>query len=327
MSALEEAERFKGSKDRRQKAFHSLINPLSFGYRLFPRIWGGDRFRDVFRRDTTGLIGESWEVHGCLEVRSGEFQGRTLDTLVSEFGTRLLGEKGAGWSRFPLLIKWLDCRDWLSVQVHPDDQHARELVGSEMVSGKSEAWYVAHCEPDAMVLHGLRDGVKVLAVEALDESSKILEMMNCVKPKVGDLILTEAGTPHALGPGLLVYEIQQASDLTYRFYDWGRDRPVHPKEFCYSLKESSARATVIENHRVDCPHFNVLLKKGEQDIEVSKESFVIIGAVEGSWRLSGPFGDCPLVFGESLLLASGMGQVLASPEGDGPDSLIQVRLG
>jgi mannose-6-phosphate isomerase len=183
------------------------------------RVWGGQR---LHRADPP--IGEEWVAYGPTRVASGPQSGRTLDELVSRAGSDLLGTAVAAryGARFPILVKLLDCADWLSVQVHPNDAQAREMVGPGEF-GKTEAWFFVETSPDARILAGVKPGVGPAEVAEAIRNGTVLEVIGEVPVRAGEAILIPAGTLHALGPGLLVYEIQQASDTTYRVYDW--DRP------------------------------------------------------------------------------------------------------
>lgn len=294
-----------------------LDHPLSLTPLAAERVWGGRRIADLFGRDLPeGPIGESWEIHGDLPVVAGPFQGRTLDSLVSEFGAELLGQRGDPSRSFPLLTKWLDCKDWLSVQVHPDDRLAMSLTGSSAQRGKSEAWYVVCRDEDATLIHGLREGVDAKQVAGVEDAS-LLEMVRQLSPQPGELLFTGAGTIHALGPGFLIYEIQQSSDLTYRLYDWGRDRPVHPMESSRCLLEAVSPPCTQDATGLQCPYFEIEVLEGPQSLHLSGESFAILAAVEGSWRLGGSFGELRLELGDTILLPAHLGEVRLRPVGGG----------
>lgn len=181
------------------------------------RTWGGHR---LGARD--GTIGESWIVWENDKIVDGPHAGRTLADLTRELGPGLVGAEFAG-SDFPLLIKLLDTREWLSVQVHPGDEHARELEGETFV-GKTEAWHVLDADPEARIIAGLRAGSDRDALERALGSGSILDLAVYHDVARADTIYVPAGLIHALGPGLLVYEVQQSSDITYRVFDW--DRPA-----------------------------------------------------------------------------------------------------
>ncbi len=184
------------------------------------RVWGGQRLKPA-----DPPIGEAWIAYGPSVVASGRNAGRTIDELIALDARSLLGTEAAAryGTRFPLLIKFLDCRDWLSVQVHPNDKQARRLVGPNEF-GKTEAWYFLEAEPDARILAGVKAGTSATTLATAIRDGRIVEVAETVPIHAGEALLIPAGTLHALGPGLLLYEIQQASDTTYRAYDW--DRPM-----------------------------------------------------------------------------------------------------
>jgi mannose-6-phosphate isomerase len=189
------------------------------------RVWGGKRLRAA-----NPPVGEAWIAYGSSRVGAGLLAGRTLDELSAEDGPAVLGRAVSErfGTRFPLLIKLLDTADWLSVQVHPDDEQAERMVGPGEF-GKTEAWYFLAAEPDARIIAGVKPGVGPADLADAIREGRILEVAGSVDVAVGKALLIPAGTLHALGPGILVYEIQQASDTTYRVYDWDRPGSVGRK--------------------------------------------------------------------------------------------------
>lgn len=297
-------------------------HPLVLTPKPEARVWGGRRIAELFGRQLPpGPIGESWEIHGDLTVARGLLAGRTLDSLVAEYGVGLLGRRGEGESSFPLLTKWLDCKDWLSVQVHPDDRLARELTGSADARGKSEAWYVAAADPDARLIHGWKTGTPADS-DGLD-SERILQLVEQSSPPPGSLLFTGAGTVHALGPGFLIYEAQQSSDLTYRLYDWGRDRPVHPHESWRCVSEVSSMTVRQDQSGLSCRYFEIETLEGSGELDLRGESFAIVAAVQGAWRLEGEFEGMNLAYGDTVLLPAHLGAVRLS--GDG--RMLKISLG
>ena len=300
-----------------------LDRPILLAPKPEQRVWGGRRLAELFGRDLPeGMFGESWEVHGDLLAKDQPLAGRTLDSLVAEYGTELLGRRGNPAESFPLLTKWLDCKDWLSVQVHPDDALAQELTGSSAQRGKTEAWYVAETDPEASLIHGLRPGVTLADLQQA-EGQEILELLNRASPGPGTLLFTGAGTVHALGPGFLIYEVQQSSDLTYRLYDWGRDRPIHPAESLRCLTETPSTPFVQEGQRLRCRYFEIEIVECARDIELDGESFAIVAAVQGAWQLQGEFDPIALAYGDSALLPAHLGAVKLS----GTGRLLKIGLG
>lgn len=212
--------------------------PLSFQPVLKPYAWGGRNLESRLRRPLPpGRVAESWEVsahpNGPTPVRDGAYRGRTLPELLERLGPALVGERNRlalERRRFPLLIKLLDAHRWLSVQVHPDDRYG---LAHHHDQGKTEMWVVLHAEPEAELILGLRRGVDRERFAAAAAAGTLAPLLHRVRARAGDVFFVPPGTVHALGPGLLLAEIQQSSDLTFRLYDWDRndsDRPLHLEE-------------------------------------------------------------------------------------------------
>ncbi|MGB8646753.1 MAG: type I phosphomannose isomerase catalytic subunit [Anaerolineae bacterium] len=180
-------------------------------------VWGGQRLRPGM------LTAEAWIIYDGDRVANGPLAGRTLAEIAAEHGAALLGEAVIARSggHFPLLIKLLDCAQWLSLQVHPNDRQAVELEGPGHF-GKTEAWHVLDAAPKAQLIAGLKPGATREAVAAALRGGAILDWAQYRDVHTGDTLLIDAGTIHAIGPGLMIYEVQQASDLTYRVFDWNR---------------------------------------------------------------------------------------------------------
>jgi mannose-6-phosphate isomerase len=228
-----------GGRQFTRLGYKCAVRPLPL-LRLEPshheRVWGGRRFSTHDR-----TIGEVWVVWHENRVADGPFGGRTLAELTAELGARLVGRRT---DRFPLLVKLLDTSEWLSVQVHPDDDQARRLEGDGQV-GKTEAWHVLDAAPGARVIPGLRPGADRGALTAALRAGSLLELVDYCPAAPGDTFFIRAGTVHALGPDLLMYEVQQSSDLTYRVWDWDRpaaaNRPLHVEQ-TLAVADPAARA-------------------------------------------------------------------------------------
>lgn len=198
------------------------LYPLLLQPALHVKVWGGRKLADVLHKTlpTDEPYGESWELHDSVTVANGPLAGHTVADLVALYGDRLIGAGGDSAHGFPLLAKFLDARDWLSVQVHPNDAQARAY--GDGPRGKTEAWYVIEAEPGASLVIGVQPGMTREAIASAITGSQLEDSLVHAQVQAGDVLFIEAGTIHALGPGLLIYEIQQSSDITYRFYDWGR---------------------------------------------------------------------------------------------------------
>ncbi len=305
------------------------VRPIRLIPEVHSRVWGGDLLARRFARcpHSGDPIGESWEVHGDLLVARGPDQGLTLDALARREGEALLGRRCPPGPTFPLLVKWLDCRDWLSVQVHPDDAVARSLTGDPTARGKTECWYVAEAEEGAEVIHGLAAGVSV------DDLARARgrEVLSCLQRQVvhaDQILYTPAGTVHALGPGLLLLEIQQSSDLTYRLYDWGRigldgsPRALHLPEAVRSLRDSRPEPlwrlplAGVGQPRLACLHFALETLTGSATWSPAGLSLEILAVVRGEGRLEADGQAERLQPGDVLLVPASAREVhLDLPDG------------
>ncbi len=213
----------------------SILYPLRFRPIFRRYLWGGRRLESLGKQLGEGTdYAESWEIVDRAAdqsvVAAGPLAGQTLSQLLRTHGAALLG-RHAGLARFPLLMKFLDAHDRLSIQVHPDDEQAALLTPPDL--GKTEAWVILAADPGSHLYAGLRPGVTRQSLARDLETNACAECVERIEPAAGDCFFLPAGVVHALGPGLLVAEIQQASDTTYRLHDWdrlgpdGRPRPLH----------------------------------------------------------------------------------------------------
>ena len=195
-------------------------------------IWGGTRLSKEFDMVSfTDRQAEAW-VLSCHEaghsiVENGEDKGRTLAEVIAEKGKECLGTNCEKFSFFPILIKLIDARDNLSVQVHPDDDYAMRVEGEY---GKTEAWYIMDCDEGAEIIYGFKKDITKEEFRKSIEENTLLEYVNRVKVKKGDIFFIEAGTLHAICKGILLAEVQQNSNTTYRVYDYGRLQDGKPRE-------------------------------------------------------------------------------------------------
>jgi mannose-6-phosphate isomerase len=198
------------------------LDPLLLEPALHVKVWGGRKLETMLHKTlpTNQPYGESWEMHDTATVAEGPFKGRTLGDLLAEYSHDLIGPHNDPAEGFPLLVKVLDASDWLSVQLHPDNEQARLLEGEPR--GKTEAWYVLAADSDARLVIGVKPGTKQAQMAQAIRDNTLESLLVYAQVAPGDVLFVRAGTIHALGAGLLVYEIQQSSDTTYRLYDWGR---------------------------------------------------------------------------------------------------------
>ena len=296
-------------------AHQSSLYPLQFEPVLKRYPWGGRMIGRVLGRSIpTGPVAESWEISahpdGSTPVANGRFAGLGLDRLTSELGESLLGTRNRDSlrrRRFPLLIKILDAREWLSVQVHPSDTHA---LGRHGDLGKTEMWVVLAAEPGAEVLLGFRRGVDADSFAGAIHSGSATDMLQRVPARVGDVFFVPPGTAHAIGPGLLLVEIQQSSNITYRVFDWNR-RPARPLHVDDAFEVLNFDAVDLAPARPEelstqprterlatCSMFETLrlsLEAGEEiDGELGGASFEIWGSLAGSTILESGTGSATL---------------------------------
>jgi mannose-6-phosphate isomerase len=203
------------------------------------RVWGGSGFASHLKRELPEgkVIGESWEIVDRPEAQSTTDEGKTIRELISADPEGIMGKGWPADKPFPILVKWLDCQEKLSLQVHPPASVAPELKGEP----KTENWYIAHAEPHATLMAGLKKGVTRKDFEAGLQDNKLEPLVHTMNVTTGESIFIPSGRIHAIGGGNLILEIQQNSDTTYRVYDWGRvgldgtPRELHIKE---SLKST-----------------------------------------------------------------------------------------
>ncbi len=202
------------------------MNPICFTPHLVPKVWGGRKLHTTLGKDLPddSAYGESWDVshhasHHSV-VRDGELAGKTLHDLMSSHRQDLLGRHAKAHDVFPWLIKFLDCNDWLSVQVHPDEEKVKTLWPGE--GSKTEAWFVVDAAPESRIYAGLLEGIDEAKLRAALQEGNVADCLYSFTPQAGDCVFLRAGTVHAVGGGVLMAEIQQTSDATFRLFDWNR---------------------------------------------------------------------------------------------------------
>lgn len=255
-------------------------------------------------------IGESWELSAVAGMESvvsnGPDCGLTINDLIKKYGVRLLGhrvmEKYAG--EFPLLIKFLDSRQWLSLQVHPDNRIARELESASQ--GKAEMWHVIECEPGAQLIAGFKPGVTVGDYLKAEGRSELLGLVEHHDVSPGQDFYIAPGIIHALGPGCLVAEVQQNCDFTYRVYDYDRPRELHIDKARRSLKFNAGRTV---SHPVDCFKVESQTIFRQLDLLPANDSFQIIMVLKGELTIDGLTAP----EGSTLLISADHGPARISP--------------
>src|SRR5215471_19243027 len=256
------------------------LYPLRLQPEFYERVWGARNLAPIYSREITGEpIGEAWLTGDKCRVANGPLAGRQLDELSRELGAELLGDVAPDCSRFPLLIKFLFPRDKLSVQVHPDDETASR-IGEPC--GKTECWYVLEASPGAQVGLGLKPGTSKWEVERAIRETRMEQLLNWVNVYAGDLIYVDAGTVHTIGPGMMLIEIQQNSDTTFRLYDYGRPRELHIEAGIGATKEST-HAGKVEKQQ---PHSEA--GKSQVNLVTSPCFIVDKFTLSGSWEFRRP---------------------------------------
>lgn len=241
----------------------SPLYPLKFQPLLKEKVWGGNKLNILFHKSESGNIGESWEISGVeenvSEVSNGKLKGKNLNWLLDIYKGELVGEKiykNFG-NIFPLLFKFIDAREDLSVQVHPNDVLANARHKS---FGKTEMWYILDVEENGRLILGFNKNVdKKKYLNSLSEK-QIPDILNVLPVKEGDAFIIEPGTVHAIGAGVLLAEIQQTSDVTYRIYDWdrpdtdGKLRGLHTDLALEAIDFSKSKSKLDYSQGVDLPH-------------------------------------------------------------------------
>jgi mannose-6-phosphate isomerase len=312
----------------------SELPPLRFNPILREYLWGGRRLGTELGKPIgdSDRAAESWEVvdHGDDQstVIDGPLAGKKLHELVMQNGAALFGRHHPR-PQFPLLLKFLDCQQTLSVQVHPNDEQAARLDPPDM--GKTEAWVVLAAEPGSKVYAGLKPGVDRRTLEREVTRGSCDVCLHAFEPRVGDCIFIEAGTVHALGAGLLIAEIQQASDTTYRLFDWnrvdrdGRPRELHIEQALDTIDfsrgpVSAARPTSTERPGVErlvaCDKFVLERRSIDAVRRVPQDDrFHILAVVEGGVSLRAKGDNTHLKRGNSILIPASAREVEIAPRG------------
>lgn len=292
-------------------------------------IWGGYRLKNDYGFDTGyGKTAEGWMLachkDGMNTVDGGEYDGKTLQEVVDEFGKeKLLGKRSDKYPYFPLLIKLIDAYDNLSIQVHPDDKYAREV---ENEYGKTEMWYVLDAAEGATLIYGFKKEISSQEFKEAIENNTLLDKLNVVNVKKGDTFFIEAGTVHAIGKGAMIAEIQQNSNCTYRVYDYGRvgadgkPRELHIKKAIdvsktvppkYDIKPMGETKYVDKNEVqliTKCDLFSVNRYKctNRLTLNVSENSFMHILVIDGKGTVDGRAAKK----GDSFLIPASYGDVI-----------------
>jgi len=306
------------------------LYPLKFNPILKERLWGGTKLKEVLGKPSKSEItGESWELSGVpgdiSKVSNGELTGVSLQTLINDYPEELLGKsvvKRFG-KEFPILIKFIDAKQDLSIQLHPNDALAKQRHDS---FGKTEMWYVMDADKDANLIVGFNKDVTKEEYSKSLEANTLLDLLNYEAVKEGDTFFINTGKIHAIGAGVLLAEIQQTSDVTYRVFDFNRKdkngdlRELHTemaldamhyhKKDDFIVHYPSESDTV--NKMVDSPYFKTnfieITNTLKQDI-TQRESFTIYMCVGGKVEINTEFGSAKISNGETVLIPAITNQI------------------
>lgn len=313
----------------------SGLYPIKFKPIFHEKIWGGNRMKTILNKDFGALAncGESWEISGVegniSVVSNGMLAGNDLNELVEIYMGDLVGDKvyEKFGQEFPLLIKFIDAQDDLSIQVHPNDKLSKERHNA---FGKTEMWYVAGTEDGALINSGFNQEVSREKYLEYFKEGKLTDLLHYDEAKVGDVFFIPAGRVHAIGKGCLVAEIQQTSDVTYRIFDYnrtddkGNERELHTDlaldaiDFSYA-SEYKTKYEIETNKSVElvsCPYFttNILEFNNEIDKDyIAIDSFVIYMTMEGSFDIISEAGKETVGMGETVLIPASLESIQLKP--------------
>jgi mannose-6-phosphate isomerase len=324
----------------------SELYPLKFIPILKDKIWGGTKInRGLNKNNATDKCGESWEISGVegdiSVVSEGSLEGNELTDLIEVYMGDLVGERvfETYGHEFPLLIKFIDAEDFLSIQVHPDDTIGLEKHNS---FGKTEMWYIIQSEPEAELISGFNKKLDQKSFAKLLETEQLESVLNYEKVREGEVYFIPAGRVHAIGPGILLAEIQQSSDVTYRIYDYnrkdanGKTRDLHIESALEAIDfmVHDSYKTIypfIKNktvNAINCRYFNTNIMNFNKPVEKDFsfiDSFIIYMCTEGKGEII--YGDDESVSfkkGETILIPALLKNLTIKPEGY--STLLEVYL-
>ena len=302
-------------------------------------LWGGTKLRTVFgKKCDYDVIGESWELSahpdGQSRIATGRYKGMLFNDYLSIIGKEALGWKCQAQDRFPVLIKFIDAKQALSIQIHPDDEYALENEGEY---GKNEMWYVIDCEPDSYLYCGLSKEVSKEEIEERIKNNTITEVLNRIDVKPGDVVMVKAGTIHAIGAGILICEIQQNSNSTYRMYDYDRrDKFGNPRELHVAkaldvvdtkayVKDNNSEVMLEENENysqerlVQCKYFECFKYEIFKEVKlvVDEASFISVLFIAGEGTITEEASGESMSYkaGDSFFISAGKRTVTISGNG------------
>lgn len=294
------------------------------------RLWGGRRLAEVLEAPLpSGPIGESWVLSDrddhASRVADGALEGWTLTEVLREFSEPMFGAHGRRHTRFPVLLKFLDARQMLSVQVHPSDAHPELLPPGE--TGKTEAWVVLEAGPESRVYAGLTRATTAAALRAAIARGELIDHLACFTPEAGDAVFLPAGTVHSLGGDVVVFEIQQNSDVTFRLYDWehvdaetGQPRPLQVDRALACIDFAAGPVVAIKPPRSErvrlfhCAQFSLWRMRARAPFTVGAAGMArVIVCIEGSGELEHAGTSYRMRRGEVMILPACIGECSLRP--------------
>ena len=292
-------------------------------------LWGGEKLRqDYGIQSQLHPLAEAWVLSchpdGPSVVATGPLAGKTLPEYIQEKGPGCLGADCEKFTDFPILAKFIDAKGDLSIQVHPSNDYA---LAHEHQFDKTEMWYVLDCEPGATLYYGFQHQISREEFQQRIQDNTLTEVLNAVPVEKGDLFFIPAGTLHAIRKGIVVAEIQQNSNVTYRIYDYGRvgadgkPRQLHIQQALEVTQRTPPQPDPdFHGHLAQCPYFTVDVMEGRFTLDCGPESFVSVLVLEGTGALWEGDESMSLRKGESLFIPAGAGQCRL--EGDGLKCLV-----
>ncbi len=284
-------------------------------------IWGGNRLREEFgKKSNSQRLAESWELSchpdGMSTIDGGDYDGMTLAEFIQKY-PETAGERCG--EKFPILVKLIDAEDNLSVQVHPDNEYAEKYEGD---SGKTEMWYIVDCDENSSIIYGFKKNLTKDEFKAAIADNSLLDKVNVVPVKNGDVFLIQAGTLHAIGKGCLIAEIQQSSNVTYRVYDYDRrDDSGNPRELhiekALDVTDRTAMEMPVQRHKnskdnqdcelISCEYFRACKEdiSGTGNEHIAEDSFAHVLVTEGSGEIISDGNTLNISKGESFFVTAG----------------------
>ena len=291
-------------------------------------IWGGSRLKTDFDKDFEGdVLAETWELSahpdGPSVIVAGDLKGKSFIEYLEAKGKSVWGSNCAEFENFPILIKFIDAKQNLSVQVHPSDEYALKNEGQY---GKTECWYIVDAEPGAGIYFGLKEKLSKEEFAAKIKDNTLLDALNFQPVKKGEMYFIKSGTLHAIGAGTLIAEIQQNSNVTYRVYDFGRvgadgkPRKLHIEKAIAVSDLSGERAEYdFGGHLAKCRYFTVdeLKTDGKKELNAGEDSFISILITDGSGTISSGGVTLDYKKGDSFFIDAGTGRIEINGSGEG----------